>query len=220
MKSADQALHLPSVTPPSVDKGTHAPLRQTTSLRPPSVILVLDTGTHAPWRPDRRLRPSAAPPPPSVILVPRHGNPRPLATEPPTTPLRPPPPSVILVPRHGNPRLPRPDRRHYMCEPRPRHQPLPPTPPTPLTCSLRPVEACPEPVEGRPETHLAPARPGPSARFTSKCRKMSQNVALFRPSTRKLAQVTSGKSHDLDRFPAILAHFRSFPASGNHVRGA
>ena len=49
---------------------------------------------------------------------------------------------------------------------------------------------------------------------------MSQNVALFRPSTRKLAQVTSGKSHDLDRFPAILAHFRSFPAFGSHVRGA
>ena len=206
MKSADEALH------------------------PPSVVLVTPLRPSAPFRHSRA----------------RHGNPRPLATGPPTTPLCRPsaplpsfscpdtgthapgdrtadyaptsPPSVILVPRHGNPRLPRPDRRHYMCEPRPRHQPLPPTPPTPLTCSLRPVEACPEPVEGRPETTWRRRAAAPS-RFTSKCRKMSQNVALFRPSTRKLASLRVENLTiwaDSRPFWPISVHF----LIRRHVRGA
>ncbi len=53
---------------------------------------------------------------------------------------------------------------------------------------IMPVEACPEPVEGGLPKHPALV-PGPPARFTSKCRKMSQNVALFRSPTRKLCNL-------------------------------
>ena len=85
----------------------------------------------------------------------------------------------------------------------------------------RPFPQCPYPPtmpvlnlsKGPPQTPASCA-PGVPARSTSKCRKMSQNVALFRPSTRSPLQFTSGESHDLARFPAILAHFRSFPAFG------
>ncbi len=121
-------------------------------------------------------------------------------------------PSVILVLDTGTRAPWRPDRRHCTHSPRPRHQPLPPMPPIPLSCLSRPVEARPEPVEGRPET-LWRRRPVSVGPFTSKCRKMSQNVALFHPSTRKPLQFTSGESHVLGRFPAILAHFRSFSCS-------
>ena len=88
-------------------------------------------------------------------------------------------------------------------DPPPRHPPISSMP-------LSPYHACPEPLEGSPQ-NPGVVRAGPSARFTSKCRKMSQNVALFHPSTRKPLQFTSGGSHALVQFPAILAHFRSFP---------
>ena len=72
--------------------------------------------------------------------------------------------------------------------------------PVPLSCSSRPVEA--------PWRR----RPGPLARFTSKCRKMSQNVALFHTPTRRMPHFTSKKPHVFGRNPAILtnsAHFVS-----------
>ncbi len=94
--------------------------------------------------------------------------------------------------------------------------PPPNAPPTPTML----VGPCPEPVGacrslskgGRLKPHaLAPGRP---ARFTSKCRKMSQNVALFHTPTRRMSHFTSKKPHVFGRNPAILAHFRSFSLSG------
>ena len=56
-------------------------------------------------------------------------------------------------------------------------------------------------------------RPGPPVRFTSKCRKMSQNVALFHTPTRRMTHFTSKKPHVFGQKPAILAHSRSFRSS-------
>ena len=70
--------------------------------------------------------------------------------------------------------------------------------PVPLSCSSRPVEA--------PRRR----RPGPLARFTSKCRKMSQNVALFQTPTRRMPHFTSKKPHVFGRNPAILANSAHF----------
>ncbi len=61
----------------------------------------------------------------------------------------------------------------------------PPNAPNSLSCLLKPVLS---PSKGASETRGAGA-PGPPAPFTSKCRKMSQNVALFRSSTRKLCNL-------------------------------
>ncbi len=58
---------------------------------------------------------------------------------------------------------------------------------------------------------VPPATGKPSARFTSKCRKMSQNVALFHTPTRRMTHFTSKKPHVFGQNPAILPHSRSFP---------
>ena len=92
------------------------------------------------------------------------------------------------------------------------------TAPTPPDAPTAPSPAMPNPPtkpvlspsKGTPNAR-APAR-RPASRFTSKCRKMSQNVALFHTPTRRMAYFTSKKPHVFSPFPAILAHFRSFPA--------
>ena len=121
---------------------------------------------------DTATRPPPPPPivPAFVILVRRHGNPRPLAERPPTMPLAPaatpaPPPNAL--------------------------QPLP--------CLL-----------SAPETTDLP-RPAPPARSTSKCRKMSQNVALFHTPTRRMSDFTSKKPHVFGQNRAVLAISRSIP---------
>ena len=63
-------------------------------------------------------------------------------------------------------------------DPPPRHPPISSMP-------LSPYHACPEPLEGSPP-NPGVVRPGSPARFTSKCRKMSQNVALFHTSAPRL----------------------------------
>ena len=93
----------------------------------------------------------------------------------------------------------------------------PPNTLQPLPCLSAPVLSLSKPVlslskGGRLKPHaLAPGRP---ARFTSKCRKMSQNVALFHTPTRRMSHFTSKKPHVFGRNPAILAQFRSFSLSG------
>ena len=169
--------------------------------RRPSVILVPDTGIHAPSSPPFGLLPSGGGLRWGGATRSRlrkwrgrrvHG-----AMGAPRT--------VISVRRHGNP-----CPLLSGCARAPGATSAPPTnAPIPLPCLLKPVLSR---SKGIPET------PGAGAlacqpRFTSKCRKMSQNVALFRPSTRKPLQFTSEKPHDLGPFPAILAHFRSFPSS-------
>ncbi len=196
---------------------------------PRAVIPVPRHGNPCPLRTDRPLRLDprrdtrrspcprpASSPPRAVIPVPRHGNPCPLRTDRPqrldlaTPPAAPTAPvrasSPVGEDEVGQPRAlgPRGDPR---CDIRPSPERLP----TPTM----PVEACPEPVEGAPRPGALARRA--AARFTSKCRKMSQNVALFQPSTRKPLQSTSEKPHVLGPFPAILAHFRSIPAFGSHA---
>ena len=105
-----------------------------------------------------------------VILVRRHGNPRPLAERPPTMPLA---PAATPTP--------------------------PPNPSQPLPCLL-----------SAPETTGLP-RPALPPRLTSKCRKMSQNVALFHTPTRRMSDFTSKKPHVFGQNRAILAISRSIP---------
>ena len=106
---------------------------------------------------------------------------------------------VILVRRHGNPRSlaarpPTTERETPAATPAP-----PPNASQPLPCLL-----------SAPETTGLP-RPAPPARFTSKCRKMSQNVALFHTPTRRMAHFTSKKPHVFGQNRAILAISRSIP---------
>ena len=67
---------------------------------------------------------------------------------------------------------PRGETSHYGVRPPPRHPPIPPMP-------LPPYHACPDASKNPRDP--ARWRGATQARFTSKCRKMSQNVALFRP---------------------------------------
>ena len=102
----------------------------------------------------------------------------------------------------------------------PRHAPAAPaapsanTPSPPTMPVWEPSKPVLSPSKGarRPRT---PARwpADPPARFTSKCRKMSQNVALFHTPTRRMARFTSKKPHVFSRFSVIWAHFRSFSRS-------
>ena len=126
------------------------------------------------------------------------------------------PRAVIPVPRHGNP-SPFPHGPPTRARPSPRHPPLQPPPfgllPTSRRHSRAPTrESMPLPAriahygEAPGATSAPPSnapislpcllkdprntrrwRPGPSARFTSKCRKMSQNVALFHTPTRRMS---------------------------------
>ena len=188
------------------------------------VILVLDTGIH---------------PFPSRHSRARYGNPRPwpipsfsCSTRESTrshpvilvldTGIHAPSPSRRSRARHGNPPAPTPS---FSCSTRestpladetaaaPPSSAPPPTPTTPLPCLLKPALS---PSKGAPETTWCRRAAAP-ARFTSKCREMSQNVPLFRPSTRKPMQFTSGESHVLGRFPAISAHFCSFLIQPPHA---
>ena len=99
----------------------------------------------------------------------------------------------------------------------PRHPPLPPTPPNPYHALLKPALSPSKPAlslsKGGHSNHQALAGRGSPARFTSKCRKMSQNVALFHTPTRRMPHFTSKKPHDLGPFPTISAHFRSIRSS-------
>ena len=87
-------------------------------------------------------------------------------------------------------------------DPPPRHPPISSMP-------LSPYHACPEPLEGSPP-NPGVVRPGSPARFTSKCRKMSQNVALFHTSAPRLRNLRVKNLTFLVQKPAILANFRSF----------
>ena len=101
------------------------------------------------------------------------------------------------------------------CDTRPsRQRPYPPT---------MPVEACPEPVEGHPR-NTRRWRPGPSARFTSKCRKMSQNVALFHTPTRRMSLLRVknltflAKTRPFWPIPVHFAPVRPPPPRGGGLR--
>ena len=97
----------------------------------------------------------------------------------------------------------------------PRHPPLPPTPPNPYHALLKPALSPSKPALSLSKGDTRTTRrwrAGSPARFTSKCRKMSQNVALFHTPTRRMPHFTSKKPHDLGPFPAISAHFRSIPS--------
>ncbi len=187
---------------PCSDTGIHAPYGRTAHHG--WTLATTPAAPPAPVRPPPRLAPSF-PCPDTGIHAPcgrtaHHGWTLAATPAAPPAPVRPPPPRGGL--RWGQPRAlgPRGDPR---CDIRPSPQPLP----TPTMA----VEACPEPVEEGPRDP-AQWRPAPPARFTSECRKMSQNVALFRPSTRKPPTLTSEKPHVLGPFPAILANFRSIPS--------
>ena len=119
--------------------------------------------------------------------------------------------SVILVldVGHGNSRARREptDRRHTDG----RFRPLlattsapPHDAPIPLPYLLWPCRM--------PPRNPASWRRGAPARFTSKCRKMSQNVALFHTPTRRMAHFTSKKPHVFDQNRAFWARFCSFSA--------
>ena len=97
--------------------------------------------------------------------------------------------------------------------------PATPTAPSPGTLSpptmpvwelskpaLSPSKPVLSPSKGGPRT---PARrpAAPPARFTSKCRKMTQNVALFHTPTRRMSYFTSKKPHVFSPFSVILAIF-------------
>ena len=117
-----------------------------------------------------------------------------LAVPPPLWPPPPKPPPSFPCPDTG---IHAPCARTAHYDEAPRHSPLPPTPPPPYHACRTPPE-----ITWR-------WRAGSAPRFTSKCRKMSQNVARFHTPTRRMAHFTSKKPHVFCRNPAIWAHFRS-----------
>ena len=119
-----------------------------------------------------------------------------------------PPPQTAWPPPHrgGLRRGPPAPRRHAPSATTPAP---PPNTLQPLPCLSKPVLS----LSRATRNHLA-LSPGPPARFTSECRKMSQNVALFHTPTRRMPHFTSKKPHVFGRNPAILAQFRSFSLSG------
>ena len=174
----------------SMKEGRHAAVR---GLPPPSGLLPASR-RHS-RAPTRESMPLADGPPTTAGPSPRH-------------PPLPPPPSGLL-PRGGGLRWGQPRALGPRGDPSATSAP-PPNASQPLPCLLKPA---PEPVEGglRDSVHW---RTGPPPRFTSKCRKMSQNVALFQPSTRK--------SRDLRvKNLTIWAHSRPFwPISVQFLRSA
>ena len=92
-----------------------------------------------------------------------------------------PPRTVIPVRRHGNPCPLLSGCARAPCA----TSAPPPNASIALPCLLKPVLS---PSKGG-FRNTRRSRPGPPAPFTSKCRKMSQNVALFRSPTRKLCNL-------------------------------
>ena len=175
--------------PTTVDTPTGAPI-PSFPCAPCSVILVLDTGTHTTVD-----TPACAPPLRHSRA--RHGNPHDR--------------------RHTDVRAPAPSFSCSTREPtRPStHRRARPAPPR---YDIRPSPRCPYPptipVVALSNAPRNPAswRRGAPARFTSKCRKMSQNVALFHTPTRRMAYFTSKKPHVFDQNRAFWARFCSFSA--------
>ena len=118
-------------------------------------------------------------------------------------------PSVIPVPRHGNPCPLRTDHSPPSGEPPTTSAPSP-NAPNLLPCLLKPVlspEACPEPVEGGPRKPLGagvPQRP-PDLRVNGpKWPRMAQFRRNLSPSTRKPVQSTSGRPAPFRSIPVSL----------------